>query len=37
VYITVDRDKCCGAGQCVMRVPDAYLPDQRLIRDQLVF
>jgi ferredoxin len=25
--ITVDQDKCCGAGQCVMLAPDVF--DQR--------
>ncbi|MCX4243667.1 ferredoxin [Paraliomyxa miuraensis] len=22
--VIVDRDKCCGAGQCVMLVPDVF-------------
>ncbi|GIF00534.1 ferredoxin [Paractinoplanes rishiriensis] len=25
--ITVDEDRCCGAGQCVMTAPDVF--DQR--------
>jgi ferredoxin len=27
VKITVDEDKCCGAGQCVLLAPDVF--DQR--------
>jgi ferredoxin len=27
VKITVDEDRCCGAGQCVMTAPDVF--DQR--------
>ncbi|MDP9849579.1 ferredoxin [Streptosporangium lutulentum] len=22
--VTVDQDKCCGAGQCVLLVPDVF-------------
>ncbi|GAB2955222.1 ferredoxin [Nonomuraea fastidiosa] len=22
--VTVDRDKCCGAGQCVLLAPDVF-------------
>lgn len=27
MQVTVDEDKCCGAGQCVLLVPDVF--DQR--------
>jgi ferredoxin len=27
MQITVDQDKCCGAGQCVLLAPDVF--DQR--------
>lgn len=27
VKVTVDQDKCCGAGQCVMLAPEVF--DQR--------
>jgi ferredoxin len=27
MHITVDEEKCCGAGQCVLAAPDVF--DQR--------
>ncbi|MFC7534105.1 ferredoxin [Actinoplanes sp. GCM10030250] len=27
MHITVDQDKCCGAGQCALLAPDVF--DQR--------
>ncbi|MFG2228104.1 ferredoxin [Streptomyces sp. NPDC050161] len=27
MHITVDQDKCCGAGSCVLAAPDVF--DQR--------
>jgi ferredoxin len=27
VHVTIDEDKCCGAGQCVLAAPDVF--DQR--------
>ncbi|MBF8184996.1 ferredoxin [Nonomuraea sp. K274] len=26
--VTVDRDKCCGAGQCVLLAPDVFDQDE---------
>jgi ferredoxin len=26
--VTVDREKCCGAGQCVMIVPEVFDQDE---------
>lgn len=27
MHVTIDEDKCCGAGQCVLAAPDVF--DQR--------
>ena len=28
MHVTVDTDKCCGAGQCVLLAPDVFDQDE---------
>jgi ferredoxin len=29
MHVTVDKDRCCGAGQCVLSAPDVFDQDEQ--------